>query len=69
MSDNELNQVTGSVPSDTERLIWLQHHLKGSEMRRLGIVMDWTGDADEFRRKIDEKLAQNRENSHGAKRS
>jgi len=49
----------GSVPSDTERLMWLQHHMKGSEMRRLGIVMNWTGDTEEFRQKIDEKLAQN----------
>lgn len=48
-----------SVPSDTERLIWLQRHMKGSEMRRLGIVMNWTGDTEEFRQKIDEKLAQN----------
>lgn len=60
---NELNSP--SVPSDTDRLKWLQHHMRGSEMRRLGIVMNWTGDTDEFRQKIDERLAQNgKDHSH-----
>ena len=60
---NELNSP--SVPSDTDHLTWLQHHMRGSEMRRLGIVMNWTGDTDEFRQKIDERLAQNSEVIHG----
>jgi hypothetical protein len=42
--------------SDTDRLYWLLRHIRGNELNRMGLMMNWTGDLDEFRQRIDKQI-------------
>lgn len=42
--------------SDADRLNWLQRHIRGGELNRMGLTMNWTGDREEFRQRIDAQI-------------
>lgn len=66
-SENTQDQQPGGAaaenqtcePNDSERLYWLQRNLRGSELRRLGLNMIWTGDRQEFRERLDAQIGRN----------
>jgi hypothetical protein len=44
-------------PEDTDRLDWLMRNLEGSSLRSIVGEMTWSGDPDEFRARIDERMS------------